>query len=154
MKFFALVLATATLMLTTSAKKVKIDQQKIKDVAEVAGGFLMGALDQEFPNIEHCIEDGEEIFTNFENAYHHLIKKDKKDILLGLQDIGKALTELKTTLADCKEIKADLAKLKEIAAEFSNPKNAIIHIGKDIIIHGRDMLQPSAVRLTAIGQAA
>merc|ERR1719454_740257 len=131
----------AALLLATSAyaKDVEMPDNDLKDVAHVFEGVLMGALDAEFQDIEHCIQDGEAVLTDLEAAYKHLSAKDAKDVIEGLKDVGEALYAVKKAMTDCKDIEKDWTKLGEMAAEFSNPTTAVVHIGKDLLIHGVDI---------------
>merc|ERR1719454_1022627 len=120
----------AALLLATSAqaKDVEMSDNDLKDVAHVFEGVLMGALDAEFQDIEHCIQDGEAVVTDLEDAYKHLSAKDAKDVVEGLKDVGKALFAIKSAMSDCSGIAKDFTKLGEMAAEFSNPATAVVHI--------------------------
>lgn len=57
----------------------------------------------------------------------------------GLKDIGDGLMTIKKALSDCKDIEKDWAKLEEMAAVYSNPESAVVHIGKDLVIHGHSI---------------
>merc|ERR1712032_1043793 len=129
----------AALLLATSVYAEELPQDAKMDVLHVVEGVLMGALDAEFQDIEHCIQDGEAVFTDVKNAYTHLSSKNAKEVVEGLKDIGMALTEIKAAMTDCKDIEKDWTKLATMAAEFSNPETAVVHIGKDLLIHGIDI---------------
>merc|ERR1719491_1500701 len=138
MKFTAaaLLLATAQANETTTTQ---VQDSNLTDAAHVVEGVLMGALDAEFADIEHCIDDGEAVITDLKAAYKHLSAKDAKDVIEGLKDVGKSLFVIKKAMSDCKGIVTDFTKLGEMAAEFSNPATAVVHIGEDILIHGVDI---------------
>lgn len=106
------------------------------EAIQVMEGVLFGALDAEFKDIEHCIEDGEDIIKDVELAWSDFKAKDVKHVVDGLKIVGQALVKVKDAVSDCKGIEGDFAKLAEMAAVFSNPESAVIHIGKDIVIHG------------------
>jgi len=113
----------------------------LNDVIQVIEGVLKGAIDVEFSDLDKCIEDGEDIIKDVESAAKHFKSKDINDIIAGLKDIGDVLTKVEDALQSCKSIEADLKKLTEMAAYFSSPEGAIIHIGKDIIVHGVDIIK-------------
>jgi transposase len=71
MKFTA-----AALLLASSTQAKGMPQDTKMDVVHVVEGVLMGALDAEFPDIEHCIQDGERVITDVEHAYKHLKSKN------------------------------------------------------------------------------
>ena len=129
---------TAALLLATSQANAMPADAK-KDVLHVVEGVLMGALDAEFPDLEHCIQDGEKFYHDVENAYKHLKSKNVKQVIEGLKDIGDGLMTIKKAMSDCKGIKKDWAKLEEMAAVYSNPESAVVHIGKDLVIHGHSI---------------
>merc|ERR1719223_736627 len=129
----------AALLLATTVYGADMPQDTKMDVVHVIEGVLMGALDAEFKDIEHCIQDGEAVITDAENAYKHLASKNAKEVIEGLKDIGMALAEIKKAMTDCKDIEKDWAKLGEMAAEFSNPETAVVHIGNDLLLHGKDI---------------
>jgi hypothetical protein len=133
--------AAALLLATSTQAKAPMPQDTKMDVVHVVEGVLMGALDAEFQDIEHCIQDGEKIITDVEHAYSHLKTKDAKKIIEGLKDIGDALMAVKSAMTDCKDIEKDWKKLEEMALVFSNPQSAVVHIGKDIIVHGHDIFK-------------
>ena len=142
MKFTAAALlfaATQAEEFTQVAQPVQTDDNDMKDFVHVVEGVLMGALDAEFGDIEHCIEDGEAVITDVKNAYTHLAAKNAKDVIEGLKDMGEALFEIKKAMSDCKGIVTDFTKLGKMAAEFSNPVTAVVHIGEDLLIHGVDI---------------
>jgi hypothetical protein len=119
------------------------------DVVHVVEGVLMGALDAEFQDIEHCIQDGEKVIVDVEHAYKHLKSKDIKNVIAGLKDIGDGLMAIKKAMTDCKDIQKDWKKLEEMAAVFSNPDSAAVHIGKDLVVHGHDIYKEIKAALKA-----
>lgn len=42
-------------------------------------------------------------------------------------------------MADCSSTQADWQKLENIAKDLSNPKSIAMHIGKDILVNGKDI---------------
>lgn len=144
MKFTA-----AALLLATSTQAKAMPKDTLTDVTHVFEGVLMGALDAEFQDIEHCIVDGEHVVTDVENAYQHLKSKDVQNVIEGLKDVGDALMQIKKMMSDCKDIKQDFTKLAEMAAIFSNPESAAVHIGKDLIVHGVDIYHEVKASISA-----
>lgn len=99
----------------------------------------MGALDADFKDMEHCIQDGELIIKDAENAWKDFRSHDFHDITEGLKALGDAMFKVKSAITDCKAAVGDFEKLGEMAAEFSNPASVAWHIGKDLIVHGVDI---------------
>ena len=42
-------------------------------------------------------------------------------------------------MSDCSNIKADWARLEALAAVFTSPRSFAYHVGKDLIINGKDI---------------
>ena len=124
----------ALLLGTAAAHNKNVD---VKQVEEIVGGFLKGALDAEgFDDINKCIQDGEHIITDVEDAVQHFEKKDAKDIIAGLEDLADLIKQVKAGMSDCSHLKADWAKLEQMAAIFSSPTSFAYHVGKDIMVNG------------------
>lgn len=99
----------------------------------------MGVMDAEFPNLEHCVQDGAYIVNDIKKATDFLKTKDVKKIVNGLKILGDAIKHISSAVKDCKGVTGDFEKLEETAAIFSNPESVVIHIGKDLIIHGKNI---------------
>lgn len=118
----------------SAAENQPQDAQKYVKIVE---GFLMGTLDAEgFTDIEKCIQDGETIVKDAEDAYNHLAKKDLQDIIAGVEDIAQAIDAIANALKDCSSMKADWEKLIKMAAIFKSPVSFAWHVGGDIIHNG------------------
>jgi hypothetical protein len=128
--------AATALILATAAQAKEDPNSAVGDAAQVMEGVLFGALNAEFGNIEHCIEDGEDLIKDVETAWTDFRGKSASDVVAGLKEVGAALMKVKNAVVDCKGIEGDFKKLAEMAVVFSNPESAVIHVGKDIIIHG------------------
>lgn len=136
-----------------AAQAETTQDNSLTDVAHVMEGLIMGALDAEFTDLEHCIQDAEKTITDVESAYNHLKAKDVKDVIEGLKDIGAAVMDIKNAVSDCKGIAGDFEKLAVVAVEFSNPETAVIHIGKDLIIHGIDIYHEVKASINAFEES-
>ena len=90
------------------------------DAAQVMEGMIMGTLDAEFKDIEHCVQDGEAIIQDVENAFKDFKSRDFHDIMEGLKAVGHALMEVKSAVTDCQGSVGDFEKLTEMAVIFSN----------------------------------
>lgn len=104
-------------------------------------GVILGALSAEMPNLEHCIQDGESLINDIKTATADFKTKNVKKITEGLKVVGHALTTVKTAVSDCKGVEGDFEKLEAMAAIFSNPQSVVIHIGKDLVVHGHDIFK-------------
>jgi hypothetical protein len=110
------------------------------DTTQFVEGLLKGAVEeQHFDNIEKCLVDAEEIGADAEIAIKDFEKGTTQGVMDGLAEMAKVLMLVKKDISTCESISADVKKLVEEAAAFSNPEAAIIHLGKDIIINGRNI---------------
>jgi|TARA_B110000305_G_C19405190_1_gene622328 hypothetical protein len=134
--------ALALLLGSAAAKNNQVDKVNVKQVEDIVGGFLKGALDAEgFDDITKCIQDGEHIITDVESAVGHFEKKDAKDVIAGLEDIADLVKQVKAGMSDCSHIKADWEKLVQMAAIFDSPTSFAYHVGKDILVNGVQIFQ-------------
>lgn len=99
-------------------------------------GIIIGALEAEFQDLEHCIEDGEAIVKNAEDAVGHFEEGHASGYVAGLKSLGAACFEAYDAFKDCKGVVGDIEKLAQMGAAYSNPGTAVLHIGYDIVIHG------------------
>jgi len=97
------------------------NKDTIKDVLEVIGGVVKGAIDAEFSDLDKCIDDGEDIIKDVESAVKHFKSKNIAEIIAGLKDVGDVLTKVEDALISCKAVEKDWKKLTEMAAYFSSP---------------------------------
>jgi len=78
--------------------------------------------------------------TTIKSAIDKIEQKTAKSIAEGLRDLGHALTNLKQALVDCKAAEAEVAKFaKAIEDGFEHPLSFVFHVGKELIVNGRDI---------------
>ena len=64
-------------LLIANAYGKQNETESAKKYVQIVEGFLMGTLDAEgFTDIEHCIQDGEGIIKDAEDAFSKFSKKD------------------------------------------------------------------------------
>lgn len=106
----------------------------------IVAGILQGALDAEgFDDINSCIQDNEVVFQDAEEAYLDFTSKDFKKITEGVKKVADLLTHVKTGMSDCSHLKADWEKLEKMSDIFSSPKSFAYHVGKDLLVNGKDI---------------
>jgi hypothetical protein len=131
--------------MTIAALLGAVSATQLKDLqtAElIVKGLLFGALDAEgFDDIEKCITDGVTIVKDAETAVEDFEKKDISDVIDGLKMIADILKTTKDAMSDCASIKADWAKLEQMASIFASPTSLAYHIGKDLVINGKDIFK-------------
>lgn len=103
-------------------------------------GFFMGIVKAEFPNLEHCVlKDSKLIAEDIRNATDYLKQRSIRKVIDGLKIVGKTIYHVWTMITHCKGIKGDYSTFAEAALIFMNPEFIIVHIGRDILIHGVDI---------------
>ena len=102
----------ALLVANTSAYKVDP-----KEVLDIVGGIVNGAIRAEFGDISTCIDDGDKIYNDVSTAVADFEQGSASSVLAGLKEVAASLMDIKTALNDCKAIsvKDDLAKLEAMA---------------------------------------
>lgn len=129
----------STLMLASGAAASKVELDRIK-LEEIVGGILKGALHAEgFDDINSCIADAETVFSDAEIAVTDFKAGGATNVIKGLQEIGQILQVVQSGMKDCSNIKADWEKLEGMVKAFSNPTSFAYHVGKDLLVNGRDI---------------
>lgn len=68
-----------------------------KELEEIVGGILKGALDAEgFTDIEKCIKDAETVFADAKIAVDDFKKKDVADVIAGIKEVAELLKVVKS----------------------------------------------------------
>ena len=110
---------------------------KLLEAIQIIVGVLKGAVEAEgLDNIENCVKDSGDIVVDVYDAVMDFTKGDEKDVLNGIEELGKAVLEIKPLVEDCEGVAADWAKLVKMGAIFSNPASFAYHVGKDLIVNG------------------
>ena len=129
----------STLMLVSGAAASKVELDRIK-LEEIVGGILKGALHAEgFDDINSCIADAELVFNDAEIAVTDFKAGGATNVIKGLQEVGQILQVVQSGMKDCSNIKADWSKLEGMVQAFSNPTSFAYHVGKDLLVNGRDI---------------
>jgi len=107
---------------------------------QIVDGILRGALDAEnLTDISTCITDMETIFSETETAVKDFEAGGATNILNGLKEIGNVLQNVDTDMKDCSAAKEDWPRLEALAKVFQSPKSFAYHVGKDILVNGKDI---------------
>ena len=131
MKIFALLIA---LLLAFS-----VVQATSTDALDTIEGILVGAFAEHGKAAMKCIEDGEESFIEIEEAIKEFAKGGTTNIIQGLFLIGKALEKLPDEMKDCESAEEILGDFEHIIAEFKDPSALVIHVGKEVMWHGKSI---------------
>jgi len=110
------------------------------NAVKVVEGLIWGALEAEF-KVAQCADDIIKIELDIENAVKNFESKNVKGIKNGLLWIKKAFSGIYKALKDCDDFEEDIEKLEELGESFSNPIAFVIHVAKDIIVHGVQIIK-------------
>ena len=121
-------------MILEADKSLKTSHISPVGVTEFIGGVLDGLIqDEDFSNINQCVNDGTSIGYIIDDAFTHFEKGDSQDIVRGLQIIGSIMANLPDTLKDCQLAQKDLDRIEKWAQIFKNPTNLTETIVKNTI---------------------
>ena len=124
---------------TAAAAQSQVELDRIK-LEEIVGGVLKGALHAEgFDDINSCIGDAETVFKDAETAVQDFKAGGATNVIKGLQEVGQILQVVQSGMKDCSNIKADWSRLEGMVKAFSNPTSFAYHVGKDLIVNGKDI---------------
>jgi len=123
--------------LPNAEDQYKMDVIKLEQIVD---GILRGALDAEnLTDISTCITDMETIFGEAETAVGDFEKGGLTNIVAGLKELGGIFQNVETDMADCSAAKEDWPRLKALAEVFKSPKTFAYHVGKDLLVNGKDI---------------
>ena len=123
------------------AGEENLEGSTMKNAVKVTEGLIRGAISAEMPKLDKCISDGGAIVKDVEIASKKLKSHKTSDVKKGLKALGDAFFKAKDALIKCRGAYNEIRKLEQMAITFSSPETALIHIGKDIIIHGVSIIR-------------
>ena len=114
------------------------NESTVLDVFEVIEGVLVGALEVEgVTDLESCIKDVNPLVTDLEAAVQDFEYGSFHKIAAGIDELGKFLTQVSTTMEDCDKIGSDdVTKLKNMGEAFLHPKKLMITSAKNVLLNG------------------
>ena len=106
----------------------------LKEVEQIIGGLMYGFVQEDdLTNIELCLKDAQTVDEELTEAIQDFEKKDLKDLIKGVQEIGVVVKQLSTDLTDCEGIKADVARIEKWAEIFTKPLVLVPTLVKNVI---------------------
>jgi hypothetical protein len=133
MKFAAYV----ALVASASAKDVAMD---IIQLEQIVDGLLRGATNAEgFNDIAKCVTDLEAGLGDAETAVKDFKAGGATNVMNGLKACGDLIKTVQAGMKDCSSTQADWDRLKAMAEVISSPKDFVYHVGKDLLINGREI---------------
>lgn len=106
------------------------------DVGKFVEGLLYGILEEQYDNIDQCIQDVSIIANDVEAAVSDFEKETFTGVKDGLEQIGGAVKEVPTAITACKQVTGDLTNLLKMAEIFEHPLTLIWDIGKSLVVNG------------------
>ena len=110
-------------------------------VLEVFVGVAIGFFESAIPDLETCITEPEVVLSDFMQAVTLLEKDDVNDIIAGVKQLGVTLRAVVIALKACKATVLEIEKLEAAVASLTTPLSIIVHIGKDIIVNGIQIIK-------------
>ena len=110
----------------------------VLDVAEVIDGVLVGALEAEhIDSLETCIKDIDPLVSHMTTAVEDFEAGSFHKIAAGIDELGKFVSQVATTMEDCDKISSDdVDKLKKMGDAFLHPKRLLIDSAKNVLLNG------------------
>ena len=115
----------------TSAWKISLDFLE---------GTLQGFSNASTPKLEACASTSINAYDEIKDAIAEIEQKTLPAVAAGIRDLSKAYKNLKVALVECKVAEAEVARFfKTIEDNFEHPASFLFHVGKELIINGRDI---------------
>ena len=106
---------------------------------DIFEGVLEGFF-SEFSDLKKCAQDSASAYENIKAGISDLDSGHASGVKKGLREIGSALDSLRHALPDCKAAASEIEDFgKVIEKGFKNPLSFVFHLGKDLIVNGRDI---------------
>jgi hypothetical protein len=117
--------------------KLKLD---IIQLEQIVDGVLRGATNAEgFNDIAQCVTDLEHVLGDAETAVKDFKAGGATNVMAGLKAMGDLIKQAEAGMKDCSSTQADWDRLKAMAEVISSPKSFVYHVGKDLLINGREI---------------
>merc|ERR1711871_498245 len=107
---------------------------------DVFEGVLEGFFSN-FKDLKACANDTVSAYDDINNAASLIKQETPSSVLQGIKDLGEALKALKDGLVDCKAAAGEIESFIKGFEQFTNPASFVFHVGKDLIVNGKDIYQ-------------
>jgi hypothetical protein len=106
---------------------------------DVFEGVLEGFF-SEFSDLKKCAQDSTSAYENIKDGITDLDSGDASGVKKGLGELGTALDSLRHALPDCKAAAHEIESFGKVVENgFKNPLSFVFHVGKDLIVNGKDI---------------
>lgn len=109
------------------------------DLAKTLAGLLQGTLHKSVPSTDECIGDAERLVKEFKEVVTDFEKESFSGVKAGIHKVGDIVDEVKDDFKHCQLAVEDVEKLGKMARTFKNPFSFIFHVGKNILVNGKDI---------------
>jgi len=113
---------------------------------DIVTGFVKGALEVEIDG--QCINDVEVVFNDATAVVQDFEEGTFNGVLDGVKQLIQTVSDVQSTIADCKNSKQMVQKLVEMEAALSSPSSFAYHVKKDLMINGKDILKEVKTAVT------
>ena len=103
-------------------------------------GVLEGFVSKELPDVATCVHDSTTTVADFRAAVADFETKTVDGIAKGLRETADGLEALKAAMADCKAAESEVQSLEAALAQMSSPSKLVYHVGKELLLNGKDIL--------------
>ena len=106
----------------------------LPEAEEFLAGMIQGLIQKDdLKNIQNCLTNGETVVAEITTAVSDIEKADVADIIAGVTELGKLLSQLPQDFTNCKGMTADVARIEKWAAIFKNPSQLVQTVTTNMI---------------------
>lgn len=122
------------------------------EIEQVLIGIVKGAINEKLPSVDTCITDIAATAADVEDAVADFKKKTLSDVEAGIRKLGDAVSSIATDLDACKVAIDHVEDLEKMAKTFKNPMSFAYHVGKDLLVDGKDIYAEITAGVAAYDQ--
>ena len=101
-------------------------------------GVVYGIV-EDIPEIGDCITGAASSAEDFYKGIEKIKAGGASNIEAGLKLLGEGVKDIPGILKHCKGIPEEIETIEKLIKTFSNPWTFIFHVGKDILVNGRNI---------------
>jgi len=105
----------------------------LMEVPDFIAGLLFGLTgDSNLPEIQACVQGGEQVVTDAETLLGHL---KAGDIIAVIRGVSPLITEAKAEVATCEDFSDDFAEIDAWLVQFKHPASLVEEASKNYVLH-------------------
>lgn len=124
---------------------------KGSDLNLIAQGLLTGALHAEkMDDILKCLTNSKKTLSDFEEAAKFFQYRDYKNVLLGIEKLGVALSQVAVSVEGCsgEQTMKEMMIFKKMVENFETPKKFAMEVGINALVNGVDIYHEMSAAYT------